>query len=232
MSYGRQLSLWPEIVEDEPGSARIRLVGRRKGFVPSNHETYRSVPLVLASGSRSKVDILRQLGLRFLVDPADIDEGSFIRDTPESLVCDLAESKAKAALPRHPGALIIGADTVVIDANGIIGKPTDKINARQILKRLAGVSHKVITGLVVIDGLSDSIVRKVATSVVKFRELSDLTIERYVYTGEPVGKAGGYGLQGIGALLIEKIEGEYTNVMGLPVQTLVDALHHLGYELI
>ena len=232
MTYGNQLSLWPDVLGDEPDSARIRLVGRRKGFVPSDHETYRSVPLVLASESRSKIDILRQLGLRFVVDPADIDERSFIRDTPESMVCDLAESKARAVLPRHPGTLIIGADTVVIDANGIIGKPIDKMDARGILKRLAGSSHKVITGLVAIDGLSNSMVRKVATSVVKFRELSDLTIERYVYTGEPIGKAGGYGLQGIGALLIEKIEGEYTNVMGLPVQTFVDVLHHLGYELI
>jgi septum formation protein len=192
----------------------------------------RSIQLVLASRSQARMDILKQLGLSFTVDPADIDESPNDRETPAEHVSELAYRKALKVSSRHPSSLIIGVDTVGVDDHGIIGKPDGEAEARAILERLSGKAHQVVTGLAIINAKTGASARRVDISTVSFRSLSQAAIERYIRTGEPFGKAGAYALQGFGALLVEKVEGDYNNVLGLSVTSLVDALDELGYELI
>jgi len=192
----------------------------------------RSIPLVLASQSQARRDILRQLGLTFVVDPAGIDESARAGETPTEHVSELAYRKAVAISRRHLSSLVIGVDTVGVDDRGIIGKPAGESEARAILERLSDKSHQVVTGLAVINTATGATARRVVVSTVTFRPLSAATIERYIRTGEPFGKAGAYALQGIGAALVEKVTGDYNNVLGLSIASLVDALDELGFELI
>jgi septum formation protein len=201
-------------------------------FRPVEKVTSRSQPLVLASRSPARSDILKQLGLSFTVDPADIDESIRDRETPAEHVADLAYRKALTVSSRHPAGLVVGVDTVGADDRGIIGKPEGETEARAMLERLSGKSHQVVTGLAIIDTTTGAAARRLDISTVTFRSLSPATIERYIRTGEPLGKAGAYALQGLGAALIEKVEGDYHNVLGLSIAALVDALEELGYELI
>ena len=227
-----QLSLWPGVPVIETEEAKIRRIKGRPGFKPLAREQMHYVPLVLASASSSKINVLKLLGLRFTVDPANVNEELSIATKPEKMVQMLSRNKARAVLPRHPNSIIIGADTVIVFEDLIIGKPKDREDARRILAMLSGETHIVITSLSVVESWNGKIVERSSRSFVTFRILSSQTIDRYVVTDEPMGKAGSYAIQGIGGLLIKKIDGEYTNVLGLPVTTFVDALFDLGYELI
>lgn len=209
-----------------------RLISRQRNLSPINRETNQSSSLVLASQSRSRSQILRRIGLRFTIDPSGIEEIGEKDKEPDSIAAELAASKAKRVSQRHPHSIIIGADTVIVDEKGLIGKPNDERQAKQMLHRLSGKPHIVLTGLAVIDSRTNMIIESVASTIVVFRKLTPSSIERYVQTGEPIGKAGGYALQGIGALLVERTEGDYTTVLGLPVSALVDALKQLGYEIL
>jgi septum formation protein len=193
---------------------------------------FRVLPLVLASRSQARMAILQQLNLSFTVDPADIDESITDQETPAEHVSELAYRKAMTVGGRHPSCLVVGVDTVGVDDQGIFGKPEGEAEARAILERLSGKSHQVITGLAIVNAATGAVARRVDISTVTFRRLSPPTIERYIRTGEPFGKAGAYALQGLGAALIESVEGDYNNVLGLSVASLVDALDELGYELI
>src|SRR5262249_4214976 len=146
-------------------------------------------------------------GLHFAIDPANVDERSFTAKNPQDLVCKLATEKAAAIRSRHSNCLLLGADTLIVDTAGPIGKPDDRVMAHAVLKRLSGVAHSVITGLTLIDQTTNQTVQKLAVTNVIFRQLSDETINRYLATGEPYGKAGGYALQGIGALLVKSVDG-------------------------
>jgi septum formation protein len=201
-------------------------------FRPVEKGTSHSLPLVLASRSQARRAILQQLGLSFAVDPADIDECIREGETPAEHVSELSYRKAVEVSSRHPASLVIGVDTVGLDDQGIIGKPDGEAEARAILERLSGKSHEVVTGLAIINAATGAAARRVDISTVTFRSLSQATIERYIRTGEPFGKAGAYALQGIGAVLIERVQGDYNNVLGLSITSLVDALDELGYELI
>jgi len=230
--YFAQLSLWPDFREADTDGAVVHRIGRKDGIVPFDLETYHTVPLVLASSSPSKCAILRALGLRVLIDPADIVEEVKPGDEPETVVRSLAEQKGRVVARRHPEALVIGTDTIVYADGAPIGKPRDREHARNILRRFSGTTHSILTGLVVVEQKTLRQSLHVCRTDVTFRQLSPQTIERYVSTEEPMGKAGAYALQGTGALLVERIEGEYSNVLGLPIPTLVTALGDLGYELI
>lgn len=199
---------------------------------PREIASSRYTDLVLASASPARAALLRQAGIAFEVDPAHIDEQGVTAATTEALLCELAFRKASETGKRHPGKIILGADTVGLDDEGIFGKPDDAEHAAAMLARLSGRTHYVITGIVVLEQASGRYVTKVAKSAVKFRPLSPETITRYVATGEPIGKAGGYAIQGIGSLLVANIEGDYNNVVGLPMADFVDALRELGYQLI
>ena len=186
--------------------------------------------IILASQSPRRQELLERMGIRnFRVVSADIDEREEEQLPPEQLVCRLALRKAEAVAEKAPkGAVIIAADTVVSLDGTVLGKPGDKLEAFKMLSTLSGNRHQVYTGLCVIwDG--DKRTEYEVTDVT-FRELGEKEIEDYIATGEPMDKAGAYGIQGYGALLVERIEGDYYNVMGLPVCRLGTVLLELGVD--
>jgi septum formation protein len=229
-----QLALFPGVAEvGYSPTARVRRRPQKKQpFVPFDPSDRRYSRLILASSSPSKCDILTRLGLNFEVDPANIDEKSFRGVGPEILVKELAAAKGISVSKRHTDGLILSADTVIVSGGSVVGKPLDRCDALRILTDLNGRTHEVLTGLMVLDLSNERSSSKVVVTSVRFRQQSHEALARYVATGEPMGKAGAYALQGMGALLVEEVDGEYTNVLGLPVSAFVDALSELGYELI
>jgi septum formation protein len=175
-------------------------------------------PLVLASGSPRRKELLEQVGLTFSIDVADVDE-NLEEDRPASLVEQLSRKKALAVLQRHPGAIVLGADTVVAYEDEILGKPKDEADALNMLSMLAGRVHHVYTGVTICsmeEGQPVMDTFHVCTKVSMYDTPRDL-LEAYIRTGEPMDKAGAYGIQGMGAVLVKEIEGDYNNVVGLPV---------------
>jgi len=231
-----QRTLWPDIVPVGTQPARIREIGRRRrghpGLLPLHKDMPKFAGLVLASASPSRLDVLRLLGLHFRVHPADIDERSITCETPDDLVLELSRRKALDVATHYRDSLVIGADSVIWHDGSIIGKPADTEEARGMLLAMSGTTHMVITGITIVDCIRDAIQSRLAKTQVTFRPLSQEAIDRYVATGEPIGKAGAYALQGTGAILVARIDGEYSNVYGLPITTFVDLLGELGYELL
>lgn len=179
---------------------------------------------VLASASPRRLELLRQIGVDVEVIVSDVDE-NLSEDIPaRELVEKLARVKAQEVAKRVPRGLIIGADTVVVADNNILGKPRDYNHAVEMLQLLNGRAHSVITGVAIIETPSYGTISAFEETRVLFRKLTDEEIHAYVKTNEPIDKAGSYGIQGIGALLVEKIEGDYFNVVGLPLQRLNNML--------
>jgi len=143
----------------------------------------------------------------------------------------LSLNKARAAAARHAGSIIIAADTIGVLDGRILGKPLDASHARKMLAQMSGRCHRVITGFTVIDSATGKTVSRTVETKVYFRKLSRAEIVRYVETGEPLDKAGAYAIQGLGALLVERIEGDYNNVIGLPLTALVQVLRSFGIRL-
>ena len=182
------------------------------------------IPIVLASASPRRRQLLGLLGLVFDVAPGDVDETWRNGEAPASHAERLA--REKAVLRARPGAIAIGADTIVVIDGAILGKPADAAEARAMLRRLSGREHEVFTAVAV--ALGARMVSGVVRTAVRFRALDDATIAAYVETGEPMDKAGAYGIQGYGAVLVERIEGDYFTVMGLGLGLLVDLLAQVG----
>lgn len=187
---------------------------------------------VLASASPRRADILKKLGIDFEVIPSSFDENSNIKDVRE-LVKYLAVGKAKDVMSKTNAAdvIIIGADTVVYFDNKIIGKPKSEEEAFQILKMLNNKKHEVLTGICVIDKKNNKIITDYEVTSVFFNDLSDEEILSYIKTKEPFDKAGAYGIQGFGSLLVKRIEGCYFNVVGMPVTKLYMILKKMGVNL-
>ena len=187
-------------------------------------------PLILASASPRRAELLRQIGLQFQVCASVIQENMpAFSVTPETLVQDLALDKVKQVVDMvFQKAIIIGADTIVVMENRILGKPSGPEEAEQTLSLLSGKEHFVYTGLAIMEKPSHRYELSFAVTKVKFRFLSSRAIRSYVATGEPLDKAGSYGIQGKGALLVERIEGCYFNVVGLPISKLVSMLETFG----
>ena len=188
-----------------------------------------SLPLVLASGSPRRKVMLERLGLPLRVQAADVEEHAILGERPFAMAERLAAIKAQAVaqLQSEP-ALVLAADTIVVRDREVLGKPVDVADAARMLRSLSGRQHVVITGYALVrTDTGAERVNHVAT-VVHFRELTDDTIARYIATGEPMDKAGAYGIQGIGAMLVRGIEGSYTNVVGLPLVEVLEALPQLG----
>jgi septum formation protein len=184
----------------------------------------RGTPIVLASSSPRRRELLGLLGLTFDVSAADLDETWRDGEPPPVHAERLAREKADARA--RPGAVVIGADTIVVIDGAILGKPRDAADARAMLRRLAGREHEVFTAVAVAYG--GRTVSGVQRTIVRFRALDDAAIAEYVATGEPLDKAGAYGIQGYGAVLVERIEGDYFTVMGLGLALLVDLLGRVG----
>ncbi len=188
-----------------------------------------SLPLVLASGSPRRKEMLERVGLSLTVQAADVEEHAILGERPFQMAERLAGIKALAvAQLQHTPALVLAADTIVVLDREVLGKPADAADAARMLRSLSGREHVVITGFALIR--SDTGVEKVrhVATVVHFRELTEGMIADYIATGEPLDKAGAYGIQGVGALLVRGIEGSYTNVVGLPLVEVLEALPQLG----
>ena len=183
--------------------------------------------IVLASQSPRRRELLDRMGLEFTVRVPDLDESGFAADTPGELVELLSQEKAAAAAG-NGDELIIASDTVVVLDGKILGKPASKQEAEQMLNALAGRTHEVYSGVTVRRG--ERTVTEHEVTAVEFRPLSAAEISRYLATGEPMDKAGAYGIQGYGALLVSGIRGDYFNVMGLPVNRLGRILAGFGVD--
>ena len=182
--------------------------------------------VVLASGSPRRRQLLELIGIEHDVQPANIDESVRPRETPARYAERLAREKASVVASRDPDRITIAADTTVVVNKKVLGKPENEDDARRMLSMLSGREHTVITAIAVARG------RKLRSAVeevkVRFRRLREDEIDAYIATGEPMDKAGAYGIQGYGATIVECIEGDYFSVMGLPLARLVDLLRDLG----
>lgn len=193
-----------------------------------------STKLILASASPRRKELLEQLGLSFSVQPSDVEETLSTPLTPEAVVQELSLRKAKHVAEAVNDALIIGADTVVVCEQEVLGKPDDANEAREMLMKLQGRDHTVISGIVLVEVTNGSIQRidrQHHRTKVWMLPLNHQQIEWYVQTGEPLDKAGAYGIQGMGACLIEKIEGCYYNVVGMSLSLLHQMVQKMGYNL-
>ncbi|MEA4893669.1 MAG: Maf family protein [Oscillospiraceae bacterium] len=188
--------------------------------------------IVLASASPRRRELLTMLGVSdFKIIPAEGEEIIEAGLSPEEVVCSLSRAKAQEVSQRcRFSDLIIAADTIVALDGEILGKPSDKGDAIRMLRLLSGRNHSVFTGVTVMQG--DRVLAGFERTLVRFRDITEREIEAYIGTGEPMDKAGAYGAQGIGALFIEGIEGDFFNVMGLPLCRLSRMLEQLGVYLI
>lgn len=173
------------------------------------------LPLVLASASPRRAELLAAAGIAFEVDTADIDETPRAGETPDVYVRRLAEAKARAVAARHPGRRVLGADTTVVVDGVILGRPVDAADARDMVRRLAGRAHEVLTGVALVENGTAQV--DLATTTVWFAPMTAGEIDAYVASGEPMDKAGAYGIQGRASCFVTRIDGSYSNVVGLPV---------------
>jgi septum formation protein len=184
--------------------------------------------VILASASPRRRELLTLVGIAHEVQPANVDESLFAGETPTGHSERLARSKAHTIAEREPNAVVVAADTIVVVDGEILGKPRDGADAVAMLERLSGRSHAVFTAIAVARGGStESAVERVQ---VTFRPLTADEISAYVATGEPMDKAGAYGIQGYGATIVERVEGDYFSVMGLGLRRMVELLSRIGVE--
>ena len=186
--------------------------------------------LILASASPRRRELLSRFGVPFLIDPADGPEVPPAGADAAHTVMALSEAKALETALRHPDDLVIGADTVVELGGAILGKPHDEADAFRMLRALAGNEHRVYTGVTLVKGaerLSEAEMTRVF-----FRSMTDAEIAAYIATGEPMDKAGAYGYQGVAGLFVERIDGDYFNVVGLPLCRLGRMLKTMGVSLL
>ncbi|WP_144698798.1 Maf family protein [Fictibacillus phosphorivorans] len=184
--------------------------------------------LILASASPRRYELLSLTLLPFETYPSTLEEKMDLSLTPSRLVESLAEQKAADIFTQKPDCVVLGADTIVSYQNNRLGKPKDRIEAAEMLRMLSGQTHDVYTGVCLIDQ-TKKLIFSVKTSVT-FYTLDENTIDWYLNTGEPFDKAGSYGIQGSGSLLVEKIDGDYFNVVGLPISKVVRSLKDFGFS--
>lgn len=189
-----------------------------------SHES--SPELILASASPRRAELLRQIGVTFTTLPVDICEDPQVGEMASDYVARLAREKAEAALQLRPGTVVLGSDTAVVLDNQIMGKPVDEADALAMLQALSGRKHQVMTGIAVADATGSQV--QVITTAVHFRPLSLARCQAYWHSGEPRDKAGAYGIQGLGAVFVDYIEGSYSAVVGLPLAETAELLEARG----
>lgn len=182
--------------------------------------------LILASASPRRRELMEHIGLTFTVEPAAGPETPPAGLGPGETAAALSRAKAEEIAQKHPGAVIVGADTVVSVDGVLLGKPRDEADADRMLRLLSGRTHSVFTGVTVIKG--GTCLTRFEETAVRFRPLTDREIAAYIATGEPMDKAGAYGYQGLASLFVERIKGDYFNVVGLPLCLLGRMLADLG----
>ena len=183
------------------------------------------LPLILASGSPRRRELLDLMGLTYTVETPDVDESFSGR--PSETVMEISRRKAAAVAARHSDSIIIAADTLVF-ADGALGKPHTPERAKEMLRSLAGNWHHVYTGITVINTRSGRVLRNVDKTRVHLVPMTEQEIDAYVAPGEPLDKAGAYGIQGMGGMFVDRIDGSYSNVVGLPMSMLRIMLAQVG----
>ncbi len=189
---------------------------------PSRHK------IVLASASPRRVELLSSAGVTFAVMPSGIPEEALPNELPEDHVLRLAREKALDVAKREDGRFFIGADTVVVCDGEIMGKPKDSADAARMLRKLSGIGHFVITGFAIYDKERKDAIAAAVQTRVYFKQLRDEEIQAYIATGCPFDKAGAYAIQGGAGYMVERIDGSYSNVVGLPLCEVVEALRRIG----
>ena len=189
--------------------------------------------VILASASPRRKEILERYNLEVIISPSSIIEKLNKDENPEQIAMTLALNKALNVSIKFTDDLVIGADTIVVHQGTILGKPKDNEDAYRILTRLSGSTHHVITGVAIVKLSSNLKIIDYETTKVKFRNLSSDTILKYIRSEEPLDKAGAYGIQGLGAILVEKIDGCYFNVVGLPLAKIDNLLQrYLDFKIL
>jgi septum formation protein len=180
--------------------------------------------IILASNSPRRRYLLSQAGLKFKVVPSTFDERSVRVGSPADYCKILSRAKAENVACRFPGSWVIGADTIVLIDGRVLGKPVNKAAARSMLQRLGGQTHQVYTGFSIFNLNQARSLTDIVSTDVTFKNLSDDEIEWYIHTDEPFDKAGAYAIQGLGTFLVKRVNGSYTNVVGLPVCEIIEYL--------
>ena len=188
--------------------------------------------IILASASPRRKEILGKTGLKFSVDAGDYKEDMDLALKPRQLARFLSSEKARAVAVKYASALVIAADTFIVFQGSLLGKPHTREEARRMLTLLNGRQHSVLTGFTVIDTRTGKKLSRSVETKVFFKKMTGQEIESYVKTGEPLDKAGAYAIQGFGAVLVKKIEGDYFNVMGLPLRSLTGVLRKFGVSVL
>jgi septum formation protein len=188
--------------------------------------------IILASTSPRRQELFARLGLPFTVEASEYEEDMTLKMSPRKLALTLSGGKAEAVARKHRSGLVIGADTFVVFNGQLLGKPKSKSEAKGMLKRLSGQRVDILTGLTIIDVAAGQKFSTTATTRVYIRKLSQLEINNYVASGEPLDKAGAFAIQGLGAVIIKKIEGDFMGAMGLPLFILAQALKKFGVRVL
>jgi septum formation protein len=188
--------------------------------------------IILASGSPRRKEILGLTGLPFTVDPGEYEEDMGSPMEPHRLARRLSIRKAKSVAGKYGDALVIAADTFIVFGRKLLGKPHTAEEARGMLKMLSGRSHSVVTGYTILDTASGRKITRSVETKVWFKKMTAEEIDAYVQTKEPLDKAGAYAIQGLGAVIVKKIEGDYFNVVGLPLFDLVESLKKFGIRVL
>lgn len=180
--------------------------------------------IILASTSIPKKEVFKKLGIRFGIQANDFEEDLTLKIPPEKMVKYFSREKAKSVAINNKKAIVIGADTIIVLKNKILGKPHTPKGAKKMLRLISGQTISIITGFTIIDTVTNKSLTKATKTKAKIKRLSTAEINNYVRTKEPLDKAGAFGIQGIGSLLVEKINGDYYNIVGLPLFDLAQSL--------
>jgi len=188
--------------------------------------------VILASASLRRKELLGKIGLKFEVEPSNYEEDITPKLKPHELAKSLSFEKAKVVASSHKNALVIAADTFIVFKGKILGKPQTETQAKKMLETINGKPHSVITGFTIIDTENNKAISKSVETKVYIKRLTSNEVDAYVKSGEPLDKAGAYAIQGLGSVIVEKIEGDYFNVIGLPLSALADSLKEFGINIL
>ena len=188
--------------------------------------------IILASASPRRKELLGKIGLEFEVEPSNYAEDTHSELEPHELAEKVSLEKAQAIANKHKNAIVIAADTFIVLGTKMLGKPKTEVEAKRMLRAISGKPHLVITGFTIIDTDINKVLSRVVETKVYIRRLTSNEINAYVESKEPLDKAGAYAIQGLGSVIVEKIEGDYFNVMGLPLSALTESLKDFGINIL
>lgn len=192
----------------------------------------KNTKIILASTSPRRKELFEKLRLPFEIENSEYEEDMTLKMSPKKLALTLSHGKAKAVADKHKNGVIIGADTFVVFNDHLLGKPKSKSEAKQMLKKLSGKRVDILTGLTIIDIKNKKTIRLTDTTKVYIKKLEDKEINNYIASGEPLDKAGAFAIQGLGAVIIKKIEGDFMGAMGLPLFALAKELKKIGIKVL